>query len=207
MEDQAETQEFVIGYQAWTVGRDFRAVWEPERIAQYLLKEDLTWPLSVNWPSAFEDAQIQEPAWTGMPLGLWASLDVLRAFISTAKLPPPYWIVAVTQVGTAEKKHWYREHFEFQPAALSDAWPLLGFDVADDSLLSGLMNCGYWPEERDRLRQRFAGHLNAYHLFDDRAVAQTFRHLTDERVQEHRPFNVFGLYRVAKVEVEGEAAD
>lgn len=200
MEDQAEYQEFVIGYQAWAVGRDFRAVWEPERIAQYLLKEDLTWPLSVNWPSAFEEAQIQAHAWTGMPLGLWASLDALRAFISTTKLPPPYWIVAVTQVGTAEKQRWYRTNFEIQPPALSEAWPRLGFDVADDYLLSGLMNCGYWPEERALLRQRFAGQLNTYHLFTDRAVAQTFRRLTDERVPEHRPFNVFGLYLVARGE-------
>jgi len=34
MEDRAETQEFVFGYQAWAVGQDFTAVWEPERIAQ-----------------------------------------------------------------------------------------------------------------------------------------------------------------------------
>jgi len=135
-----------------------------------------------------------------MPLGLWASPDALRAFISATKLSPPYWIIAVTQVGTAEKQRWYHTQFAFQPAVLAEAWPRLGFDVADDYLLSGLMNCGYWPEERDRLSQRFAGQLNAYHLFDDQAVAQTFRRLTDERVQEHSPFNVFGLYLVARVE-------
>ncbi len=81
---------------------------------------------------------------------------------------------------------------------LDPAWKLLGFDVSDGSLLSGLSNCGYAAEESKSLRAQWRGHLNQHHLFEEPASASGFCRLTDARVPEHAPFCVYGLYVVKK---------
>jgi hypothetical protein len=83
-----------------------------------------------------------------------------------------------------------------QPEIPPPDWALLGYDVADGSLLSGLSNCGYTPEEREHLQQRFAQHMNRFHLFDDLDQALAFKDETNKRVPEHAPFFVYGLYRI-----------
>jgi hypothetical protein len=70
----------------------------------------------------------------------------------------------------------------------------VGFDVADDSLISGLLNCEYSQDEISRLRPRWAPRLNDYHLFDNRSDAADFRALSNERVPEHAPFLVYQLW-------------
>ena len=79
----------------------------------------------------------------------------------------------------------------------SDASPqvLLGYDVADASLLSGLMNCGYDEGERRDLAPAWQPRLNEHGLLTDPEAAMAFCRLTDERVPEHTPFGVFALYR------------
>lgn len=79
-------------------------------------------------------------------------------------------------------------------------WPagspsFLGYDVADSFLTSGLMNCGY-ANEAAELRERWARHLNLHHLFSERARALHFCRITNERIPEHAPFFVYGLYRL-----------
>ena len=82
------------------------------------------------------------------------------------------------------------------PGARPPEWPFLGFDVSDGSLLSGLSNCGYYPDELSTLRPQWQSRLNAWHLFEAREDAFEFRSLADKRVTEHAPFFVFGLYLV-----------
>jgi len=72
------------------------------------------------------------------------------------------WIVAIAVV-TFDMK---------EEEAIESTWLRLGYDVADDSLLSGLSNCGLAPrEEARRMRETWAPVVNRYHLFDDRATA------------------------------------
>jgi hypothetical protein len=85
---------------------------------------------------------------------------------------------------------------EAESADQPEAWTLLGFDVADGGLLSGLSNCGYTIDERTPMRERWAALLNDHHLFADAAPAFKFRTLTDQRVLAHAPFFVNGLYIV-----------
>lgn len=70
----------------------------------------------------------------------------------------------------------------------------LGFDVADEVFVSGLLDCEYTDEELARLRPVWAPRLNRYHLFGDRRHAQEFRVLSDQRVPEHAPFYVYELW-------------
>ncbi len=71
----------------------------------------------------------------------------------------------------------------------------LGYDVADEWQTSGLMNCGYLPEEIEAL-QKFAPKLNEHHLFEFVDDALSFKSVSDMRVPEHAPFYVYGLYKM-----------
>jgi hypothetical protein len=52
-------------------------------------------------------------------------------------------------------------------------------------------------EASSRLRSRY---LNEHHLFDSIKPAVDFMHFSDERVQAHAPFFVFGLWLIKKEE-------
>ncbi len=71
---------------------------------------------------------------------------------------------------------------------------LLGYDVADGGKLSGLANCGYESPERDIARAEYSAKLNEHHLFRALDEALVFRTYTEERVPEHAPFFVYGVY-------------
>ncbi len=73
---------------------------------------------------------------------------------------------------------------------------LLGYDVNDRFLLSGLCSCGYADSELIAVRQEFAGEINDLHLFNSAKTAIAFRDRTNLRVAEHAPFGVFGIWRI-----------
>ena len=82
------------------------------------------------------------------------------------------------------------------PRVRSPDWPLLGFDVGDGCLLSGLMNCGYEDDERRALTEEWGSRLNEHHLFRDPGSAFAFRLPSNRRVAEHAPFFVYGLWLI-----------
>ena len=139
------------------------------------------------------------PAWRGANQTLWddlASMDgALRAvprssycriavawFLEAADTQPPPYIV------------------ETSPDRIESSWTLLGLDVADGWLLSGLSNCGYDPSERASLPLQWGGELNEHHLFDRLTAARAFRDATNVRVPEHAPFFVYGVLRIRAAE-------
>ncbi|QRK05845.1 hypothetical protein JQX13_37765 [Archangium violaceum] len=56
--------------------------------------------------------------------------------------------------------------------------------------------CGYTESEAPGLRAQWSGHLNEHHLLGDLGRALEFRDASDERVPEHAPFFVFGLWLI-----------
>ena len=78
----------------------------------------------------------------------------------------------------------------------SAGYDLLGYDVADYYLMSGLANCGYSPEEAASLAPAWAPLLNEWHLFDNPADATAFAAVTAKRVPEHAPFFAYGIYQL-----------
>jgi hypothetical protein len=82
------------------------------------------------------------------------------------------------------------------PVSLPEGSTLLGYDVADAARLSGLSNCGYTEEEIRDLSPVWAKHLNSFGLFSALDDAVAFRELSDQRVVEHAPFWVYGLWRI-----------
>lgn len=187
-------REHLLGFDARLAPAGLGASWPPARRAGYLLRDDVAAPLSTDvhvWPSATTAAAAAAAAGAAVspPLpGLWPNLAVL------ARIEPDAggaWTIAITRAGAAGAEVWW----EPSPAAADPAWTLLGYDVSDAALLSGLANCGYGGE-RAQLRRAWGPHLNELHLFRDAERADGFRVSADLRAPEHAPFFVHGLYRL-----------
>jgi len=213
--------ERLLGFDARQISSNLN-LWDRQRRQTFLLDTGVERPLSVDpiiWPSVFDTGQgiglpaaerqrlglagIETPSWIGPNAGLWESLTAMREFLGANRLQVlPYAIVAVS---------WFsdRDFAEAggvgpylsgtSPAANSPDWRLLGLDVADGSLVSGLANCGYSEVELRELRPQWKTRLNAGHLLNDVVDAFRFRDLANKRVPEHAPFFVYGLYLVEEV--------
>lgn len=104
-------------------------------------------------------------------------------------------IVAALPSTTAVRISCLAEHQEVDPDKFSpmlcvdEDVIILGYDVADLWLLSGVMNICYAEEDRAAWPQ-FVSALNENHLFDDPGIAIEFAEVLDDEVTEHAPFVV-----------------
>lgn len=158
--------EHLIGLSSRKGGGWDREQWPQQRQDLYLLRTDIEQPLSVD-------------------IRVWPAPEA-----GDAGCP-----IAITLVEDPHSSDLRGLHGEWD---FPLEWPagshsFLGYDVADAGLTSGLMNCGY-TDDATQLREHWARHLNRCHLFSDRARALHFLRITSERVPEHAPFFVYGLY-------------
>jgi len=191
--------ELLIGFDARENIAKLDETWDSERVQQYLLRTDVVKPYSVDvmvWDSIFHLLNIELPAWIG-PRQQWDDLQRLRKFIENKKIKQSYWLVAITQWNINERDPLEKQR-DVKPNLIPNEWTLLGFDIADRYLLSGLMNAGYLVDERGVLSYKWSRYLNRYHLFDDLELAMQFKSLTDKRVEEHSPFSAYGIYLIEK---------
>ncbi len=213
--------ERLLGFDARKKWLDPKLHWGKKRRDRFLLRMDADPVLSTDelvWPSVFNSHQLplaseaqleelglagpQRPSWIGPNIPLWEDLDRLKTLLFAADLEirRPYWIIAITCLAQPDvvSRIIYGPYFEeTNPGKLSQSWTLLGYDVSDGSLISGLTNCGYTEDDRQRQSLRLlSAELNQYHLFDSLQPADEFRKLTDKRVKEHAPFLIYGLYLV-----------
>jgi len=185
------------------VGFDLRearsSTWTGEKRSLYLLRDDITRPLSVDpmvWPSCFPEVERTE--WRGV-LDHWSDLAVMFDAAARARIDQQVSRLIATEVmlemlAAEVRAEWLSKHLEeTSPSRLGPEWTLLGYDVADQWLLSGLSNCGYVRSERAGLQPKWAQRLNGHHLFRDPADAFAFAEVTNHRVPEHAPFFVYGL--------------
>lgn len=209
-------EEALLGFDAREGFLEPGGLWSPERRGDFLLREDVQKPLSVDtavWPSLFGEGlpdsertrlgldAMSLPGWRGPNQGLWDSLPRMRSALGplAAEAHETVAISWVSADGFSKPLASfgpYREKME--PEAIRTDWTLLGFDVADAGLISGLSNCGYTRAEIAGLRAAWASTLNAHHLFDDVEKALAFREMTDRRVPEHAPFFVYALRRIGR---------
>ena len=210
-------EDRLLGFDVREPDRD--ELWDAARRERFLLRVDAALPLSVDtlvWPSAFDTGQgiglprpqrerlrlagIPVPSWIGHNAGLWDDLGRMRGHLAAHREEPrPQVVVAVSWFsddGFTEAGVVGPYLAPVTPPLRDPDWPLLGFDVADGSLLSGLTNCGYSPLEAVDLRHEWQARLNDHHLFSDAGSALQFKHLSDMRVTEHAPFFVYGIFAV-----------
>ena len=89
------------------------------------------------------------------------------------------------------------------PKKVGDGWKLIGYDVADYYLGSGIVGtygAFAFTTEQESL---WAGRLNRYHLFDDVKHAVEFAAKASEVIEEHAPFFVFGIHSIPLTTEEG----
>jgi hypothetical protein len=196
----------LLGFDAREMWQEFHIIWSQERIENFLLRHDIKKPLSTDtmvWPSVFDEVGELAPPynWRGR---LWDDWHKMEDFIEARWIsaPRPFWIIGITLISgdfsNQQEAMGYPTLPALNPPAGSEAWTLLGYDVSDHSLLSGLSNCGYWEEEKPGYKQRWGQHLNEYNLFTEVQPAIEFKEITDRRVSEHAPFFVYGLYLIKK---------
>ncbi|HZT44456.1 MAG TPA: hypothetical protein VFA07_19990 [Chthonomonadaceae bacterium] len=190
----------------------------------FFLRLDIREPRSTDdlvWPSVFDTRQgigmteaerqqwgfvgLKVPSWIGPNNGLWEDLERMRDFLAenTSEVRQPYMEIAIScfsDDGFLLAALYGGPYLEpTMPARPETSWRLLGFDVSDGSLISGLMDCAYTESELAVLREPWSSHLNEYHLFTDVAKALKFCKLTDKRVPEHAPFFVYGLWEIESI--------
>ncbi len=215
-------EERLLGFDARERLANGDDLWDAARRETFLLRVDVPKPLSVDtvvWPSLFDTGQgigfpaaererlhlagLPTPSWIGPNVGLWDDLARMRQYLAEDQaekdahaLAAVCWFSdrAFSDAGP------FGPHLgPTLPPERDPAWQFLGFDVADGSLVSGLTNCGYSPAEAQRLRRRWATHLNESHLFGDLEPAFRFRDSANRRVPEHAPFFVYGLFLLEKI--------
>jgi hypothetical protein len=158
-------------------------------------------PASATYPVRSVDDRIWPTVWEGFPdlapkrfkgtsQNLWADLgDLLSEFAKLeGLLDTPWEIVEVTEVvfaGDGEP-----EHAPAQPRPVEWDGSLLGYDVADYFLLSFR---NVWPAP-----QGLRGLRRDTGLFESAAAAVAGVRPTARAMPRHRPFFVYGVYRLTR---------
>jgi len=196
-------RERLLGFDARVVDEKALIVSTPSQKEIYLLRPDVDLILSTDvllWPSVFQRdtfLAMNPPAGDNV-LFLWCDLQRLlhHRERSGSEDARPFAVIGITRIDEPDAQVEWVPQCDPVPAKAAAGWKLLGFDVSDAALLSGLSNCGYDGAEISAFRKRWAPHLNRNHLFTEIEIAWEFRAVTDRRVKEHAPFFVYGLYRI-----------
>ena len=203
----AGTTERIVGYDAREAWISFESAWPEERKQSFLYRRDLVKPLSVDvsvWPSIFQSERVPAPGRFGFQT-TWAEFaDLSEALTQACEKRPlkQFRVIAITLVlgaySSADHVPWNERIPPAAPAQRGPEWAFLGYDVADQWMLSALTNCGFLPtEDVAALRREWGPKLNQFHLFTDLESAAAFKHISDKRLEnDHAPCFVFGLWAV-----------
>ena len=196
--------------------------WLSDSRAEYLLRPDIEWPLSVDTPvspSVFFSQMFRNPALDSHSTievdpavdggNYWLELDRMRTYYDLHQALAPGGVVVGIELLSERIAEAERISYELDdgiecallleqtvPARPPNGSTLLGYDVADASRISGLANCGYTEEEIRDLVPVWADRLNSFGLLTTLEDAVAFRQLCDQRVPEHAPFWIYGLWRL-----------
>lgn len=170
-----------------------------------LFKPEVDAALSVDemiWKDIFDvHPNIERPEWVGYVQDLWASLSSLRRSLDLAGLVEGanYELIAVAlSAPEATLGQWAARVGAFEPNQVPANRPVLGYDVADDFLMSALCNGAFLREEvPDALRAVWGPKLNSHHLFAGVEGARSFIPVADARFPEHAPFQAFVMFHLS----------
>ncbi len=170
--------------------------WTTDRREIYLLRKEIQRPISVDrrvWPPV-------EPAQTPSvgAFDYWTDLSALRQALRMAEFNKHTVSLVALVVCTMDEAA-NALLMPCDPPFIDKGWRSLGYDIADNGLISGLSNCGFLKEEGDdveEFRREFGPNLNDYGLFDRFDDADEFRIWSNKRMPEHCPFLVHELFEI-----------
>lgn len=173
----------------------------------YLLRQDVERPASVDkniWSSVCTVlADLARPEDAGPHPPLWNDCDRLLRHVAgkDGMEDRCYSVIAVTLAVDSlnpEASEWLPLIGPNAPdlGALDDRWRLVGYDVANPKLYSGLTDAPYHTEHEDvfSLQVRWVKHLNDRHLFIPFEEAKGFITIVEQRARRLVPFGVFGVW-------------
>ncbi|NOX55509.1 MAG: hypothetical protein GXP27_13950 [Planctomycetes bacterium] len=214
-----EINEPAVAFDAREAWLSMDDLWDPERRREFLIRDSVHKPLSVDvrvWPTIFDVGGVLplrtlDPTLTDfqelpVPCEAWQdsypfcpNLDTLLQTVAERwRFPDKR--VAFIAIATPQNEPFPTGRCPRLSRYLSSGkladnkYEFLGFDVVDQGMISGLMDCGYTKAEVREARRRWGTLLNQHHLFTDVDAAIEFSEWTSERVPEHAPFCVVGLY-------------
>jgi len=200
-------QHVVIGFDARQNWLPMANWWPQNGPFLYLLREDVVRPYSVDkniWSSVCHVlADLQRPEDAGPLPPLWVDFDRLQRHLATKEgiEKRPYHVIAITLSGDSiapDAIEWLSLIGPNAPdlGPLDGSWTLLGYDVANPKLLSGLTDAPYHTEQEDlaALKARWVPSLNEHHLFTRFDEAKAFITLVEHRARRFAPFGVFGIW-------------
>ena len=203
----------LLGFDAREDSQDCRKSPIPSEVREeLLLRPEVECPLSVDshiWPSHFLfHPQIRHLIGEGQPIlieadsdcrgGLWPNLVRMQQRLLENHRSAVLIAIEVLMPDAASfaEFQWDLVSSKKKPSVVPDGSVLLGFDVADAAFLSGLSNCAYSEEERQRLRPEWQTRVNDLGLLTSTEDGIKFKEISNTRVPEHAPFWVYRLHRL-----------
>jgi hypothetical protein len=212
----------------WLLEFDVRAAKEPyvsrhwtaKRRAQFLLRPDVEWPLSVDegvWPSVFYEKPVESFDEGSSTIEIdyalhnqcKVNLEQLRTYYDSHRTLAPNGVFTAIELLSEKEANGNSMSYVIDgniqcAIPLETSTPerpphgsvLLGYDVADAGYTSGLANCGYTEEDARALRPLWAQALNSFGLLQTVEEAIRFREVSDRRVPEHAPFWIYAIWRL-----------
>ena len=161
------------------IGKRHTDLWTQARRQRYLIDQSAQVPISV-------DEQV-----TPIPDERDSQEDLVRIIAAAEFLADePHGLNNDTNL--TAWRNFARAHGT--PTPTSTQWLPLGYDVCDETFLSGLMNCAIDRAHFGRNAGTMALSVNQHHLFNRIRDAERFRVLLCSAVPEHAPFFVVRLF-------------
>jgi hypothetical protein len=194
--------------------------WDKDSKAEYLLRPDVEWPLSVDrsvWPSVFFSKTFRDhrDSYSTIPVdpklegNEWLDLARMRThYDAHRRLAPGGVFVGIELLSekTLEGSVVLYEGPSGSQCGISLAPTVpdrvpegsthIGYDVATAGWISGLANCGYTEDEIAELGPLWAPRLNSVGLLSTLEDAVAFRQISDQRVPEEAPFWIYALWKL-----------
>lgn len=186
-------KKYVYGYSIRRL--DIDPDWTKKRRSEFLLCPELEIPKSVDsnvWQEI--SSQMVETNFGKMPLPQWDDRE--KMLMACGYRPSMTGLVELTIVVFVDNNELPPEYIISNNIELIEnpAGHFIGYDVADDGLTSSLSNCGYSAAEIVFAKSNYAEKINKHGLFDDLLVAKSFLEYSSQRMPEHSPFYVYGLF-------------
>ncbi len=153
-----------------------------------------------DWNDIFsESRKISVPPRFYRPRRVWRNLASLRDHLhqSWGSGWKPCYLVAVVEVVKNEID--IEDEVDSEPIfpnIVDEEWRLLGYDVADYELISGLFEGQMEPDTALKLRNEWQNYLNEYHLFTEPQKAFDYIRIADRKYPSHMPYYVYALYGI-----------
>ncbi len=153
-----------------------------------------------TWNRVFsESRKVSKPDNAFQPRRVWRNLAQLKSYLNQkwGDLWKACWLISVVEVFEDDGDIGDQESFDpITPQQVDSTWQLLGYDVADYELFTGLFEGEIDPNEAQNLRTEWANYLNEYHLFIEPQKAFEYINVANKRYPSHMPYGVYALYLV-----------